>query len=102
MTPGVHLGQRPELRHDPGQEQDRQVRLVLADARVALRRDLVAGRGEAHDARRGGRCPVAVDVAAGQDERVLGLEARRARPARAPTAPASGPSSRAVIVSASP
>ena len=70
MTPGVDLGQRPEPGHDPGQQQDRQVGLVLADAGIALRDDLVARRREAHDAlAMDGAGPV--DEAARQHERVF-------------------------------
>ena len=70
MTPGVDLGQRPEPGDDPGQQQDRQVGLVLADARIPLGDDLVARRREAHDAvAMDGAGPV--DEAAGQHERVF-------------------------------
>ena len=69
------LAQRAERRDDPGDDEDRQVRVVgPADAMVAQRLDLVARRRQAHRA-----LPVedavAVDVALRQGERELGLEA---------------------------
>ena len=68
MTPGWTSEQRAEAGDDAGQQQHRQVRLVLAHARVALRDDLVLGRGQPHHAVAVDGA-VAVDVAARQDER---------------------------------
>ena len=72
----MDIRQRAEPRDDARQKQHRQVRLVLADTRVALRNELVLGRGETHhalamdDAR-------SIDVAPRQDETELGLKSVR-------------------------
>jgi hypothetical protein len=78
---GVHLriGERPELGDDAREQEDAEVALVVPDARVAQRQELVARRREAHlphpvDG------PRRVDVAARKLKGELGAKAVLARP----------------------
>ena len=73
IVPALIDEKGPQPGDHPGQEQDGQVGLVLADPGVALGQDLVAGRGQAHDpvAMDGARV---IDEATGQDERELGSQ----------------------------
>ena len=78
MTRLSTSGSDPSCRHRAGQQQHRQVRRVLANPRIGLRPDLVAGRGQAHHSI-AMQLAAAVDVAARQRERELGAERRPRR-----------------------
>src|SRR5206468_3830224 len=71
--PGGHLRHRAESGDHPGQQQDRQVSLVLAHSWIALRQNLVARRRQPHHAIAMHSAGL-VDVAAWQDESEFRVE----------------------------